>query len=92
MNNDVINARLKHLGSSIDKVRDDVGELKTDVRETRQEIHEQSEHVRHLEKSCAADHVQIETNKTNIRDLRALIWKIVAILAAGGYAVDHFFN
>lgn len=40
----------------------------------------------------AATHVQIEVNKTNIRDTKLLIWKILTLLAAGGYAADKILN
>lgn len=92
MEDETIDAKLKHLGGSIDKVREDVREVKTDVKELRVEGQQRSQKISELSALCAADHVQIETNKTGIRDTKLLIWKILTVLAAGGYAADKILN
>lgn len=96
---EAIDAKLKHLGSSIDKVREDVREVKSDVKELRVEGQKRSEAIASIktdigtaEVKIKANERRIDENKANIRDAKLLIWKILAMLAAGGYAADKILN
>ena len=86
------NAKLKHLGSSIDAVRHDVCEIRDDVRELRKEEKDQTLQIAGIQASVSAHDAELTATKRDVRDIRALVWKIVAALAAAGLAVDKFFH
>lgn len=75
MNDDTIDAKLKHLGGSIDAVREDVKDLKTDVKDLRDEGRSRSEQLARISAT-------VGTHSREIRDVRLLAWKILAFILA----------
>lgn len=89
MNDDALEAKFKHLGDSIDKVRDEGRE-----RGKRQEraTGEIKDELKMLNAETARHDERIKTVEHGVKFNRELIWKILATLATAGLALDKIFH
>lgn len=89
MDDDAWNAKLKHIGDSIDKVRDE-GRQRGERQE--KDTAEIKEKLDGLTTETARHDERIKVVESGVKFNRELIWKILAILATTGAVVEKIFN
>lgn len=81
----IIEEKLKGLGQSLDLLRDEGKQRSAKIDNLTKEFSD-------LKAMFAKNTAELEHTKHDVRDLRALVWKIVAFLTSGCAAAQYIFN
>ncbi|MBE6401990.1 MAG: hypothetical protein E7037_08225 [Verrucomicrobia bacterium] len=81
----LIEEKLKGLGRSLDLLRDEGKQRAVKIDHLAKDFSD-------LKATFAQTSAELSHTKQDVRDLRALVWKIVAFLTSGCAAAQYFFN
>lgn len=89
MNDETLDAKFKHIGDSIDKVRDEGRQRGEQQSAATEEIKKE---IKMLNTQTARHDERIKTVESGVKINRELIWKLLAIIGGAGIAIDKIFH